>query len=115
MITKEIKALTKYENVDNTTYNVGIEAIYQAYLESKSPIDEELTFWTVCYQGFYGVESAEIAELIKKHSNENDTILDTFSGGGTTAIACKKLNRNFHGCEIDENYYKKTIDIINKI
>ena len=34
-------------------------------------------------------------ELIKKHSNENDTILDTFLGSGTTAIACKNTKRNF--------------------
>ena len=27
-------------------------------------------------------------ELIKKHSNENDVVLDTFLGSGTTAIAC---------------------------
>jgi len=29
-------------------------------------------------------------ELIIKHSNENDIVLDTFLGGGTTSIACKK-------------------------
>ena len=29
------------------------------------------------------------------HSNENDLVLDTFLGGGTTAIACKNKNRNF--------------------
>ena len=33
--------------------------------------------------------------LIKKHSNENDIVLDTFLGGGTTAMACKNTNRNF--------------------
>lgn len=52
-------------------------------------------------------------ELIKKHSNENDMVMDTFLGSGTTAIACKNLNRNFTGCEINEEYYKKIIKIIN--
>ena len=51
-------------------------------------------------------------ELIKKHSNENDTVLDTFLGSGTTAIACKKTNRNFKGCEISEEYFNKTIEIL---
>jgi len=51
-------------------------------------------------------------ELIKKHSNENDTILDTFLGSGTTAIACKKLKRNFKGCEISKEYYDKTLEIL---
>jgi site-specific DNA-methyltransferase (adenine-specific) len=46
-------------------------------------------------------------ELIKKHSNERDTILDTFLGGGTTAIACKNTNRIFKGCEISKEYYDK--------
>lgn len=54
-------------------------------------------------------------DLIRKHSNENDNVLDTFIGGGTTAIACKKLNRNFYGCEIDNLYYKKVIKIIEDL
>jgi len=51
-------------------------------------------------------------ELIKKHSNENDTILDTFLGAGTTAIACKNTNRKFKGCEISKEYYDKIIEIM---
>jgi len=50
--------------------------------------------------------------LIKKHSNEGDVVLDTFLGGGTTAIACKNTNRNFIGCEIDKEYYDKVIKLI---
>jgi site-specific DNA-methyltransferase (adenine-specific) len=53
-------------------------------------------------------------ELIKKHSNENDKVLDTFLGGGTTAIACKNLKRNFKGCEISSEYTNKIIDILEK-
>ena len=49
------------------------------------------------------------AELIKIHSNENDVVFDPFSGSGTTAVACQKLNRQFIGCEIDKNYYEKAI------
>jgi len=52
-------------------------------------------------------------ELIKKHSNENDTILDTFLGAGTTAIACKNTNRKFRGCEISKEYYDKIIEIMD--
>jgi site-specific DNA-methyltransferase (adenine-specific) len=51
-------------------------------------------------------------ELIKKHSNENDTILDTFLGSGTTAIACKNTKRNFKGCEISKEYYDKILQIL---
>ena len=34
-------------------------------------------------------------ELIKKHSNENDVVLDCFLGGGTTAYAAKNTKRKF--------------------
>ena len=50
--------------------------------------------------------------LIKKHSNENDTVLDTFLGSGTTAIACKNTKRNFKGCEILNEYYDKIMEIL---
>ena len=51
-------------------------------------------------------------ELISKHSNEGDTVLDTFLGGGTTAIACKTKKRGFRGCEISKEYVDKTNEII---
>ena len=51
-------------------------------------------------------------DLINKHSKENDTILDTFLGSGTTAIACKNTNRNFKGCEISPEYYTKILEIL---
>ena len=51
-------------------------------------------------------------ELIKKHSNEGDTVLDTFLGSGTTALACKNTKRNFKGCEIDKTYYDKIIELL---
>jgi len=51
-------------------------------------------------------------ELIKKHSNEGDVVMDTFLGGGTTAIAAKNTKRAFKGCEISEEYYKKIITLL---
>jgi len=51
-------------------------------------------------------------ELIKKHSNENDIVLDTFLGSGTTAIASKNTNRQFKGCEISKEYYDKIMKIV---
>ena len=51
-------------------------------------------------------------ELIKKHSNEGDTVLDTFLGSGTTALACKNTNRQFKGCEISTDYYDKLMKLL---
>ncbi len=53
-------------------------------------------------------------DLIKKHSNEGDFVLDTFLGGGTTAIACKNTNRVFKGCEISKEYYDKVLEIMKE-
>lgn len=53
---------------------------------------------------------ALIEDLVLKHSNENDIVVDCFSGSGTTAVAAHNHNRNFMGCELSEDYYKKSID-----
>lgn len=48
--------------------------------------------------------------LIANSSKELDVVLDPFMGIGSTGIACKQLNRNFIGCEIDKKFY----DIANR-
>lgn len=58
-------------------------------------------------------------DLVKKHllhtTQENDIVLDTFIGSGTTAVACKELKRNYIGFELDETYYKIAVDRINGV
>lgn len=54
-----------------------------------------------------------IERLIEIHTNENDLIYDPFMGSGTTAVACKNKNRNVIGSEIDEKYYKISMERIN--
>jgi site-specific DNA-methyltransferase (adenine-specific) len=53
-------------------------------------------------------------ELIRKHSNEGDLILDTFAGSATTAIAAINTNRQFIGTELDEEFYNKSMKRIQK-
>ena len=51
-----------------------------------------------------------IEEIIKVHTNPNDIVFDPFSGSGTTALACKLAGRNSVSTEIDENYYRKSVE-----
>ena len=50
------------------------------------------------------------SKIIRGFTNEGDTVLDPFMGSGTTAVACKQLQRNFIGFEISQKY----VDIANK-
>ena len=50
-------------------------------------------------------------------SNPGDTVLDPFSGSGTTGVACINTGRNFIGCEIDPGYYelaKKRLEAVQE-
>ena len=51
-----------------------------------------------------------LERIILMSTDENDIVLDPFSGTGTTAIAAKRLGRQFIGFELDDNY----VDITNK-
>jgi len=51
---------------------------------------------------------------ITVYSQDGATILDPFMGSGTTGIACKNLNRNFIGIELDQEYFKIAEKRINE-
>ncbi len=53
--------------------------------------------------------------LIRTYTNEGDTVFDGFMGSGTTGVACKRLNREFIGVELDEKYFKIAENRINEI
>jgi site-specific DNA-methyltransferase (adenine-specific) len=52
--------------------------------------------------------TALIRELIEKHSNPGDLVVDCFSGSGTTAAACIETGRSFKGCELSKEYWLKS-------
>jgi len=45
-----------------------------------------------------------ISELLKLLTKEGDIVLDPFIGSGTTAVACKKLNRKYIGFDLNPKY-----------
>ena len=52
--------------------------------------------------------------LIKTYTKEGEIILDNCMGSGSTGVACKNLNRNFIGIELDENYFNIAKERIDK-
>ena len=44
--------------------------------------------------------------LICTYTNENEIVLDSCMGVGSTGVACVNTNRKFIGCEIDEHYFE---------
>lgn len=54
-------------------------------------------------------------DIIQKHSNPGDMVIDVFSGSGTTAVACENLGRRYICVEMDRKYYKISQDRLNLI
>lgn len=44
--------------------------------------------------------------LVENSSRERELVLDPFMGIGATGVACKQLNRNFIGVELDPQYFE---------
>lgn len=58
----------------------------------------------------FGKHPTQKPEMLIRHfvevlSNEGDWVMDPFMGSGTTGVVSKKLNRNFIGVELLEDYF----------
>jgi DNA modification methylase len=56
-----------------------------------------------------------ISALVSNSSAPGDLVLDPFSGSGTTCAAAKELGRRYLGFEIDEGYWRASVDRLNGI
>jgi DNA modification methylase len=63
-----------------------------------APYPEDLTERVVSYYSYVG-----------------DMVLDPFMGSGTTAVTCKKLGRNYIGCELHDEYIEMANERLEKI
>jgi DNA modification methylase len=48
--------------------------------------------------------------LLKYYSKEGDVVLDPTMGSGSTGVACKNMNRNFIGIEMDPGIYEVAVN-----
>lgn len=60
-------------------------------------------------KGWHGCQMPEqlLGRIIRACSNELETVLDPFTGSGTTLTVAKKLNRRFLGFELSEEYARQ--------
>ena len=56
-----------------------------------------------------------LERIILANTNEGDSVLDCFSGSGSTMIACETTNRSFVGCEFDKEYYSKSLERVENL
>ena len=56
-----------------------------------------------------------LERIVLANSDPGDTVMDFFSGSGSTAIATLRNDRKFVGCEFDKNYYLKSLNRIGQL
>lgn len=100
----------------NGKYISSVE--FMVYVRGKGAIYNNIGYKDQLKTFRYGTPSAKarlhptekpielLERLLKIHSNEESVVFDPFMGSGTTGVACKNLNRNFIGIELDEEYLK---------
>ena len=57
---------------------------------------------------------ALVERMVLASSNENDTVLDPFSGSGTTLRVCQQLGRNAIGIELNAEYVEQIKQRLNE-
>lgn len=73
--------------------------------------------WAITRNKYHPTEKplGLMEELIDASSIEGQTVLDPFMGGGTTGVACARLDRNFIGIELDPEYFDIAVDRIRGV
>lgn len=99
---KERKYEDKTKNISTDKYNERVLSGINNFIYQGNIIEVSMQ------RGLHPTQKpvALLEYLIKTYTNEGETVLDFTMGSGTTGVACKRLNRNFIGIELDENYFK---------
>lgn len=92
------------------TFNNAGKAMHDFIETSVTPVGEKT----------YGKHPTQKPIQLLEHfvttlSNENDVIFDPFSGSGSSGVAALMHNRRFIGSEINEVYYKNSIERLASI
>lgn len=98
-----------YFRESGVPYNNDYEYKHKFYLGKLNKSDKDLYFHPT-------IKPLDcVIKHLKHVTQEGDIVLDPFLGSGTTAVACKELNRNYIGFEKNETFYQIAIDRVNGI
>ena len=104
---KQVMYLPEYDDV---VYTFNIQT-------GLTDVWDDINFYDRKVKKFHSTQKPIplIERIIKTSSNEGHKVLDIFGGSGSTGVVCKMHNREFIGCEIDEEYYNKSLDRIKTV
>lgn len=96
-VTGEVSGSIKFKGFDSCTYS-----------EKRNPSSVQFFNNRESCCGLHPTQKpiAMMEYFIKTYTKEGDVVLDNCMGSGSTGVACKNLNRNFIGIELDEKYFK---------
>ena len=101
------KVLAPYkENGNPKDWSAETDGNFRDTHPSNIWTDISVPFWSMPENTDHPTQKPEklLAKIILASTNAGDLILDPFAGSGTTAVAAKKLGRDFVAIESDENY-----------
>jgi ParB-like chromosome segregation protein Spo0J len=87
------KPLLVYSRKDATERPFLVDDLFDGASSTTDGVDKEFHHW--------GQSVAGIAEQIERFTKPGSLVVDPFLGGGTTALACRDLGRQFIGCDLD--------------
>ena len=95
---------------DKIVFVRGRKTKYNDRIPSSQPNIIE-KYWYYGKHDFHPSEKdVDVAKLLVQWAtDENQIILDPFSGSGTVCIASKSLNRNYIGIEINDVFHERSI------
>lgn len=103
----KLKSVMNLPEYDDIVYKFNIQT-------GLTDVWDDINFYDRKEKKFHSTQKPIdlMSRLVKCSTNEGDNVLDIFGGSGSTGVACKLLNRNFIGCEIDEKYYSLSYERI---